>query len=69
MMQDQLERSKAETEGILRMKAEVERVLESLGKETLIEKEDSGEVPQAVAKKEEVEVGRDVWEELRREFG
>jgi mediator of RNA polymerase II transcription subunit 7 len=68
MMQDQLERSKAETEGILRMKAEVERVLESLGKETLIGKEYGGEVPQAVARKDEMEAGKDVWEELRREF-
>lgn len=69
MMQDQLERSKAETEGILRMKAEVESVLEGLGRESLVGKEGGGELPKAESGKSEVDVGRDVWEELRREFG
>jgi mediator of RNA polymerase II transcription subunit 7 len=68
MMQDQLERSKAETEGILRMKAEVETVLAGLGKLGFSEKEGSGEAPGAGPGNGEVEDGRDVWDELERGF-
>lgn len=68
MMQDQLDRSKAETEGILNMKTQVEAVLEGLGKKGLIEKDDSGDVPHTETKKEEDNTGSDVWEELRKEF-
>jgi len=65
MMQDQLERSKAETEGILRMKGEVERLLEGLGGAGLVEREIVGN-----GKEEKVdEDGRDVWEEIWRNFG
>lgn len=65
MMQDQLERSRAETEGIMRMKGEVEGVLEGLGKIGL------GEEGKGAAQKNEdlVEDGEDVWAELTREFG
>ncbi|KAG0645805.1 Mediator of RNA polymerase II transcription subunit 7 [Hyphodiscus hymeniophilus] len=65
MMQDQLERSKAETEGILRMKGEVEGLLEGLGSAGLAERE--------VAEKDVMrgrvdEEGRDVWEEIWKTF-
>ena len=65
MMQDQLARSKAETEGILRMKTEVEGLLEGLGSAGLAEREAKTEV-----KGEKVdEEGREVWEEIWRTFG
>jgi mediator of RNA polymerase II transcription subunit 7 len=69
MMQDQLERSKGETEGILKMKAQVEAVLEGLGKNGLVEKEEGAEAPRTETVQEEVDVAEDVWEELQREFG
>ena len=64
MMQDQLERSRAETEGILRMKREVEGLLEGLGSAKLGEREEG-----KVGVEDEVEEeGRDVWEEVWRRF-
>jgi mediator of RNA polymerase II transcription subunit 7 len=65
MMQDQLDRSRAETEGIMKMKREVEGILEGLGKIGL------GEGSLGSVKKDEVlvEEGEDVWAELDREFG
>ena len=66
MMQDHLERSRAETEGILRMQGEVERLLEGLGSAGLVEK-DVMEVDEG---DEEVEgEGKDVWEEIWKTFG
>jgi mediator of RNA polymerase II transcription subunit 7 len=67
MMQDQLERSRAETEGIMRMKSEVEGLLEGLGSAKLADREVGGEkdVKQDGADEE----GRDVWEEVWRAFG
>ena len=70
MMQDQLDRSKAETEGMLKMKAEVEEILEGLGNLGIGEKhgnEDNG-IIDGEGKAEVVEEGRDTWEELEREF-
>jgi mediator of RNA polymerase II transcription subunit 7 len=64
MMQNQLERSRAETQGIREMKLKVESILEGLSQAKLAEdreKEDSG--------KDVVEDGKDVWEALQREFG
>jgi mediator of RNA polymerase II transcription subunit 7 len=69
MMQDQLDRSKAETEGILKMKAQVESVLEELGKKGLAEKEQNGEMILTDRELEEEDVSHDVWKELRKEFG
>lgn len=69
MMQDQLERSKSETEGILKMKAQVETMLEGLGKPDLVGKEQSAEASRMEIVQEDVDVGEDVWGELRREFG
>jgi len=66
MMQDQLERSRAETEGIRGMKERVQGIIEGLsqvrlGDAEIGERGDGGG--------EVVEEGRDVWEELGREFG
>ena len=61
MMQDQLERSRAETEGILRMKGEVDRLLEGLGSAELVDREEMvGDIEGNHADEE----GRDVWEEI-----
>jgi mediator of RNA polymerase II transcription subunit 7 len=68
MMQDQLERSKAETEGIMRMKGEVEGILEGLEKVGLGEGLDTKRLPEKIAD-EPQEAGQDVWEELQRQFG
>lgn len=70
MMQDQLDRSRAETEGIMKMKAEVEGVLQGLGKIGLggdAEVETAGGVKKEVAS--HVEEGEEIWAELYREFG
>lgn len=69
MMQDQLDRSKAETEGILRMKTQAESILEELGKKGLAEIEHNGEVMSIDEGTEEEDVSHDVWRELRKEFG
>ena len=70
MMQDQLDRSKAETEGMLKMKAEVEQILEGLGHLGIGEKH--GNVNNGMVDGEEkaevIEEGRDTWEELEKEF-
>ncbi len=66
MMQDQLEKSRAETQGIREMKGKVEGIIEGLSLD--LKKVDvvNGEVEK---KSESVEEGREVWEELEREFG
>lgn len=71
MMSDQLERSKAETSGIYKIKKEVEDVLEGLAKAGLGDKDgntvmdiDSTEAGVVATRKE----GQDIWEELYREF-
>ena len=72
MMTDQLERSKAETNGIYKMKKEVEDVLEGLEKAGLGGKDDNtamiidNPTADSIITKEE---GQDIWEELYREFG
>lgn len=66
MMQDQLERSKMETEAISRMKAEVEGLLEGLGSAGLVEMEVEKELDDEEKVDEE---GKDVWEEIWRTFG
>jgi mediator of RNA polymerase II transcription subunit 7 len=66
MMQDQLERSRKETEGIREMKERVEGVIEGLSQAKLAElevKDRNGDREGKV-----VEEGRDVWEVLEREF-
>ena len=65
MMQDQLERSRRETEGILRMKGEVEGLLEGLGSAKLREREEE----QIGPGNELEEEGKEVWEEVWKTFG
>jgi mediator of RNA polymerase II transcription subunit 7 len=64
MMQTQLERSRAETQGIREMKMKVEGILEGLSQAKLAEEKENEESGNEV-----VEDGRDVWEVLEREFG
>ncbi|KAH8760297.1 mediator complex, subunit Med7 [Hyaloscypha finlandica] len=64
MMQTQLERSRAETQGIREMKMKVEGILEGLSQAKLAEEKENEERGNEV-----VEDGRDVWEALEREFG
>ena len=65
MMQDQLERSKAETEGILNMKEKVEGILEGLGQAKLAEID----LPEdEIMEEPEEEAGKVVWDELEKEF-
>jgi mediator of RNA polymerase II transcription subunit 7 len=64
MMQTQLERSRAETQGIREMKMKVEGILEGLSQAKLAEEKENEERGNEV-----VEDGRDVWEVLEREFG
>jgi mediator of RNA polymerase II transcription subunit 7 len=64
MMQEQLERSRAETRGILEMKGRVEGLLEGLGGAMLA---DSGE--KKIEEKEEVDEEKEVWDEVWRTFG
>jgi len=64
MMQDQLERSKAETQGIREMKEKVESILEGLSQANLAEQEEKEKGDEEV-----VEEGKDVWDCLEKEFG
>lgn len=63
LMQDQLDRSRAETQGIRDMKEKVEGILEGLCQAKLIE--ENGEVVSEV----KTEEGAEVWEALEKEFG
>jgi len=62
MMQDQLERSRAETQGIKDMRAKVEGVLEGLSQAKL------AEIGGLDAMRDEDMEGRVIWDELEREF-
>jgi mediator of RNA polymerase II transcription subunit 7 len=64
MMQDQLDRSRKETEGIREMKAKVESIIEGLAQAKLAE----GEVADAGKDAKKVENGKDVWDELEKVF-
>jgi len=66
MMQDQLEKSRKETEGIREVRERVEGVIEGLGK---LKMADFGNGKIGKGKVEIVEEGRDVWETLEKEFG
>jgi len=63
LMQDQLEKSRAETQGIREMKEKVDGLLEGLGKIDVVD-EVEGE-----RSNEEVEERREVWAVLETEFG
>jgi mediator of RNA polymerase II transcription subunit 7 len=66
MMQDQLDKSKAETEGIMKMKKKAEGILEGLSQVKLAEEDVSGdEIIEAADDGD----GKDVWDKLDREYG
>ncbi|TVY51556.1 Mediator of RNA polymerase II transcription subunit 7 [Lachnellula cervina] len=65
MMQDQLEKSRRETEGIREVKEKVEGVIEGLGSVKLAE---FGNGKLGKGKVDIVAEGRDVWETLEKEF-
>lgn len=65
MMQDQLDRSKAETEGILRMKEKVEGILEGLGQANLAE---SNDINMDGTNTTDKDVEKSIWDELEKEF-
>lgn len=68
MMRDQLERSRAETKGIVDMKREVEGILKALGTTGLVDGD--GDEKMTADEDEDEERGeREVWEELERHFG
>ena len=69
MMQDQLERSRAETRAIGEMKKKVEGILEGLSVGLGVEKNGLENGVDVRHEREVVEEGRDGWEELEREFG
>jgi len=64
MMQDQLERSRAETQGVQEMKEKVEGILEGLSQAKLAEQEERDKSDDEVE-----EEGKDVWDCLEKEFG
>jgi len=70
MMEDQLERSKAETAGIKKIKEEVDGVLEGLEKTGLDKYESliTGLNGMDLDKKGDRPQGVDIWAELQREF-
>lgn len=65
-MQNQLEKSRAETEGIMNMKEKVEGILEGFSQVKLADEESAN-----IQTHEDVteEGGKDVWEQLDLEFG
>jgi mediator of RNA polymerase II transcription subunit 7 len=65
MMRDQLEKSRAETRGVREMKAKVEEILEGLAQAKL----GSNGASEGTDIDKEQEEGKDIWEELCREFG
>jgi len=64
MMQDQLEKSQAETKAMEDMKAKVEGILEGLSRAKLADTTDEKKYEEGY-----VEDGKDVWDELEKEFG
>ncbi|OBT55535.1 hypothetical protein VE04_04273 [Pseudogymnoascus sp. 24MN13] len=68
MMEAQLARSKAETNGIENMKTKVEGILAGLG-QVNIAPEDAKEYKDIKKDLEEYDGAKDVWDELHREYG
>jgi mediator of RNA polymerase II transcription subunit 7 len=66
MMEDQLERSRAETRGIMEGKEKVEKILEGLSKAPISGRDD---LMQGPAEETIIKDGSDIWEELDKEFG
>lgn len=65
MMQDQLENSRAETEGIMKMKEKVEGILVGLSEVKL---EDKDIIERQVHDEEPEDDGKDIWDQLEKEF-
>jgi mediator of RNA polymerase II transcription subunit 7 len=65
MMQDQLEKSKAETQGIMEMKEKVVGILEGLGQAKWAEIDTNGQANDGV----NIDDDSDVWWQLEKEFG
>jgi mediator of RNA polymerase II transcription subunit 7 len=68
MMEAQLARSKAETEGIEKMKAKVEGILAGLGQVKLVD-EGVGETKDDKRSSADFDGTKQVWDELRHEYG
>lgn len=68
MMEAQLARSKAETEGIEKMKEKVEGILAGLSQTKLVN-EETEELKGDEKSSEDFDDTKDVWDELRREYG
>lgn len=66
MMEDQLEKSNAEIDGIAKIKAETEAVLAGLENISI---EDTSDMTNGKAVEPEYDEGRAIWEQLEREFG
>jgi mediator of RNA polymerase II transcription subunit 7 len=69
MMQDQLDKSRVETQGIKAMKEKVEGILVGLGQMQVVEKQEDTIMGEDIAVSQQVEEVKDVWDELEREFG
>ena len=65
MMRDQLDRTNAETEGLLKMKAEVEGVLDGLEKIEVLPSKGENDAQEVSGGQED----RVAWDLLDREFG
>ncbi len=68
MMEAQVARAKAETEGIEKMKKKVEGILAGLGQAKLVSEDDMERETVPVVE-DENEYEKEVWEELEKEFG
>jgi mediator of RNA polymerase II transcription subunit 7 len=68
MMEEQLERCRAETEGIERMKGKVEGILRGLGQAKLVDREGDGEKVGDGYGIGDKDVELAIWEELEKEF-
>ena len=66
MMQDQLDKSRAETEGIMKMKEKVEGMLEGFGEIKLGDEANTNSQEHENVIEDD---GKDIWEQLDLEFG
>ena len=66
MMEDQLERSRAETKGILEGKEKVEKILEGLTKAQMAGED--VDMQQGATEENKIEDESDIWKELEKEF-
>jgi len=69
MMEAQLARAKAETEGIEKMKAKVEGILAGLGQAKLVSGDEMEREMKSTVEGDDDRYEREVWDELEKEFG